>query len=107
MLALPPSERNDIYTLVPNNWICELNRALGVQTPAMSFYLADHLHMFDSSVREHFDRILNVEMELAPLAVLLRTVRHKVVNRLATDDKTRTCGNYGGVICVFQGTGCW
>lgn len=101
--ALQPSERNELYTPVPNGWGRESNRALRVTTPVMFSYLANHLSMFGARVWAHLVRATEVELELTTLGSFLRTVRRGVLNRSATEDMNRFCDNDDVLFLVSQG----
>lgn len=60
--------------------------------------------MSGSRVREDLGRMAVIEIELMTLGAFLRKVLHRVVNRLATDNTTRVCGNGDVLIRVSQGT---
>lgn len=102
MFALLYSKRKDSNTSVPNSWDGDWNNNLGVFTPLMFFYLADHLLMPGLRINGLFGRMATVEVELATLGLFLRTVRHGVVNRFSTDDMTRICNNDSARVCVSR-----
>lgn len=102
ILALPPTERNGLYTLVPKGWDRESNYGLGVPTLVMLSFLADHLRMSVSTVGEHLGLIVEIEIELKPLGAFLETVCHQVFNRLSKDDMNCVCGYDGVLIRAFQ-----
>lgn len=104
MFALPPVERNDFYTPVPNDWSRESNRVLRVPTPELFLYLSDYFRISFATVREHLGRIAEVEKELTTLGAFHRIVRYGVVNRLALDNITRVCGNEGVLFRVDDDT---
>lgn len=102
MFALPPNKRNDLYTPVPYGWEQKSCRFLGVSTPVMFSYWADHLHISGSIVRELLGRIVEVKTELTTRLAFLWTVCHRVVSRLALDDMSHVCGEGGVLIRVSQ-----
>lgn len=63
-------------------------------------FLANHLCVSGSRVREHSDYIKEIKMHLTTFCVLLRTVQPRVVNPLALEDMTRIYCNSGFVMCV-------
>lgn len=75
MFALRPSERNDFNTTLPHGWDHEPNRSLGVPTPVMYSYLADHLRMSGSKVRDHLSSIAEIMFEFMTLGAFPRTDR--------------------------------
>lgn len=86
-----------------HGWDCNSNCALSVFTPLMFSYLADHLRMLDSVVREHLCHVAGVNIELTRLCAFSRTVSDKVVKRLETDGMNCVCGNDGDFSFVSQG----
>lgn len=60
MFTLPPRERNDVYTPVPNDWDCESTCALEVFTSTMFSNLDDHLPMLVWIAPEHLGHMAEV-----------------------------------------------
>lgn len=92
MFPLPHSEREEVYTFVPKGLDHESNFCLGVPTPVMDFYLADHFRMSGLKVQEHVGRIAKVENAFIKLGANLWTVCHEAVSWLAQDYMIRVCG---------------
>lgn len=88
MFALPCSERNGFYTLLPNGWTRKSNCALEVTALLKFSYLAHQLCMTVSRVCKHLGCLEQVKIEMPTFGAFLRTASHVVVNCLATDDMT-------------------
>lgn len=67
MFALPPSERNDFYTLVSSDWYRKPNGALEVPSPMTLSNFVDHLRAYGSRVLEHVRCMAEVEVMLTVL----------------------------------------
>lgn len=103
MFSFLLSARNDFYTPVPYGWEYQSNHSLGVPTQVLFSYLADHLRILESKVREHLGRITKTEIKLTTVGAILRTVGHAVVSFLEPDDMTLVCSEDGVLIRVSQG----
>lgn len=69
-------KRIDIYTPVTHGCDREFNFALGIPTPVMLSYMADHLRMSGTRVLYHIGRMLKEWMESTTLGAFLHTVHH-------------------------------
>lgn len=82
MFSLPPGERDKFCTQIPHGLGYETNRFLAVLTPVMFLYLADHLCVPGSKVREHLGRIGEIEIEVKTLGAFLQTIHYGMIHQL-------------------------
>lgn len=103
MLAISPIDKNGFHISEPHGWEHKSNRSLGVPTPVLISYLADHLHLSGSKVQDHLRHIVEVKIEVTKVGAFLRKVLHGVVRLLAPESMTCVCGEDRVLILFFRG----